>query len=30
MPVPAKELAVKNQAFYTFGGTGAANSPTPP
>jgi hypothetical protein len=30
MPVPAKELAVKNQEFYTFGGTGIANSPTPP
>lgn len=30
MPVPAKELAVKNEAFYTFGGSGPANSPTPP
>ena len=30
MPVPAKELAVKNQEFYTFGGTGLANSVTPP
>jgi hypothetical protein len=30
MPVPAKELAVKNQEFYTFGGTGLSNSPTPP
>lgn len=30
MPVPAKELAVKNQVFYTFGGTGLANSPPPP
>jgi hypothetical protein len=29
MPVPAKELGVKGQAFYTFGGTGAANSNTP-
>lgn len=30
MPVPAKELGVKNEALYTFGGAGAANSPTPP
>ena len=30
MPVPAKELGVFGQAFYTFGGTGLANSPTPP
>jgi hypothetical protein len=30
MPVPAKELGVKGDAFYTFGGTGAASSPTPP
>jgi hypothetical protein len=30
MPVPAKELGVKGDPFYTFGGTGAANSPTPP
>lgn len=30
MPVPAKELGVKGDAFYTFGGTGPANSPTPP
>jgi hypothetical protein len=30
MPVPAKELAVKNETFYTFGGSGPANSPTPP
>lgn len=29
MPVPAKELGVKNEALYTWGGTGAANSPTP-
>lgn len=29
MPVPAKELGVKGQAFYTFGGSGAANSNTP-
>ena len=29
MPVPAKELGVKGQAFYTFGGTGAANSTAP-
>lgn len=30
MPVPAKELAVKGETFYTFGGSGPANSPTPP
>ncbi len=30
MPVPAKELGVLGQAFYTWGGTGPANSPTPP
>ena len=31
MPVPAKELGVTGQAFYTFGGGGnPANSPTPP
>jgi len=30
MPVPAKELGVKNEALYSFGGAGAANSPTPP
>lgn len=30
MPVPAKELGVKLEALYTFGGTGPANSPTPP
>jgi hypothetical protein len=29
MPVPAKELGVKAQAIYTFGGSGAANSATP-
>lgn len=29
MPVPAKELGVKNEALYTWGGTGPANSPTP-
>lgn len=29
MPVPAKELGVKGEATYTWGGTGAANS-TPP
>jgi hypothetical protein len=29
MPVPAKELGVKGEALYTWGGTGAANSPTP-
>ena len=30
MPVPAKELGVKGEALYTWGGTGPANSPTPP
>lgn len=30
MPVPAKELGVFNQPLYTWGGTGAASSPTPP
>lgn len=30
MPVPAKELGVFSQPLYTWGGTGAANSPTPP
>jgi hypothetical protein len=30
MPVPAKELGVFGQALYTWGGTGAANSATPP
>jgi hypothetical protein len=31
MPVPAKELGVKGETFYTFGGSGApANSTTPP
>ncbi len=30
MPVPAKELGVFGQPLYTWGGTGAANSPTPP
>jgi starch-binding outer membrane protein, SusD/RagB family len=30
MPVPAKELGVKNEALYTWGGSGDANSPTPP
>ena len=31
MPVPAKELGVFGQAFYTFGGSGnPLNSPTPP
>ena len=30
MPVPAKELGVFGQALYSFGGLGAANSPTPP
>jgi hypothetical protein len=30
MPVPAKELGVKGEALYTWGGTGPANSATPP
>lgn len=30
MPVPAKELGVKLEPLYSFGGTGPANSPTPP
>lgn len=30
MPVPAKELGVFGQALYTWGGTGPANSATPP
>ena len=30
MPVPAKELGVKLEPLYTFGGTGLPNSPTPP
>ena len=29
MPVPAKELQVRGDALYTFGGAGAAKSPTP-
>ena len=29
MPVPAKELGVKGEALYTWGGAGAANSPAP-
>ncbi len=29
MPVPAKELGVKGEATYTWGGTGPANSPAP-
>jgi hypothetical protein len=29
MPVPAKELDIKGEALYTFGGSGAAKS-TPP
>jgi hypothetical protein len=29
-PVPAKELGVRGEALYTFGGTGLRNSPTPP
>ena len=30
MPVPAKELGVKGEATYTWGGSGAASSVTPP
>jgi hypothetical protein len=30
MPVPARELGVLGEALYTWGGTGAASSPTPP
>ena len=30
MPVPAKELGVKGEALYTWGGTGPLNSVTPP
>ena len=30
MPVPAKELAVKQENFYTFGGTGAPKGPEAP
>ena len=30
MPVPAKELGVKGEALYTWGGTGPLNSATPP
>jgi len=30
MPVPAKELGVKGEALYTWGGAGLANSVTPP
>ena len=30
MPVPAKELGVKKEALYSWGGAGALNSPTPP
>lgn len=30
MPVPAKELGVLGQPLYTWGGSGPANSPTPP
>ena len=29
MPVPAKELGVKSEALYTWGGTGPLNSPAP-
>ena len=29
MPVPAKELQVKGEALYTFGGSGAAKSAVP-
>ncbi len=30
MPVPAQELGVRGEALYTWGGSGPANSPTPP
>jgi hypothetical protein len=30
MPVPYKELGVKGEGLYTFGGASLANSPTPP
>jgi hypothetical protein len=30
MPVPAKELGVRGEALYTWGGPGPANSATPP
>ncbi|HEX7938568.1 MAG TPA: hypothetical protein VF483_06210, partial [Gemmatimonadaceae bacterium] len=30
MPVPAKELGVKGEALYSWGGSNAQNSPTPP
>ena len=30
MPVPAKELDIKGEALYTFGGAGAAKSAPPP
>ncbi len=30
MPVPAKELGVKGEPLYTWGGSGALNSPPPP
>lgn len=30
MPVPAKELGVKGEALYTWGGSGLLNSATPP
>lgn len=30
MPVPAKELGVKGEALYTWGGTGPLNSASPP
>lgn len=30
MPVPAKELGVKNETLYSWGGANPANSPTPP
>jgi hypothetical protein len=29
MPVPAKELGVKGEALYTWGGASAAQSPPP-
>ena len=30
MPVPYKELGVKGEALYTWGGASPARSPTPP
>ena len=30
MPIPARELGVLGQAFYTWGGGSPPSSPTPP